>query len=289
VLISQALERAGVELVAAVRSERAASELPALPPERASVVRVDFEDSASLRAAFSGARSLVHLPGILIETATTSYRSANIDTVRAAVDAAKAAGVEKVVLVGGVGADLKSTNPYFKSKAKGERIVRESGLSYTVLRAPLVLGCRTEGVHAFVRETGQWIVPAVGGGHTLEQPLDARDLARAALNAACDLDCARDLVLDLVGPTALPMREIIARGAALRGRRSHALAIPAALVRAALGIKQRFAAGGLTPEVLDVMLTDVSCDPKPAAEALGIELTALDETLRESLALWGAL
>ena len=272
--------------MAAVRSERAARELPPLPRGRARVALVDYDDPPSLCAALRGSRALVHLPGILMESPGTTYESANVETVRAAIEAARAEGVEKLVLVGGVGADPASKNPYFRSKALGERLVRESGLAYTVLRAPLVLGCRTEGVRAYVRETGQSLVPLVGGGHTREQPLDARDLVRGALRAALDVDCARERVLDLVGPESLPMREVIARGARLRGRRSRVLPVPRAVARALLGLRALVARGGLTPDVLDVMMTDVCCDPKPAAQALGIELTPLDDTIRESLALW---
>ena len=282
-MIHCGLERPDLELVACVRSERAASQLPELPEGRGRVAFVDFDDAESLSAAFRGVRSVIHLAGILIETPTTSYESANVETVRAALAAARAEGVEKFVLVGAMGADLESSNRYFRSKAQGERLVTESGLHYTVLRAPLVLACASEGVRAFVRETGQAFVPLVGGGHTVAQPLDARDLARGALAAAAEVDRARDCALELVGPEAASMRELIARGAALRGRRSRVLSVPRWLAATVLWLRSRVSRGGLTPTVLDVMMTDVSHDPKPAAVELGLELTPLEETLRASL------
>ncbi len=282
-MVVQALERRGVELVACVRSERAASELPPIPEDRGRVARVDFDAPDTLREAFRDADAVIHLPGILIETPGRSYGSANVDTVRAAVAAARAETVAKFVLVGAVSADPSSPNPYFRSKGEAEQLLLHSGLAHTVLRAPLVLGCASEGDRALARETAGGLVPLVGGGRSREQPVDARDLAEGALAAATDAARARGRVLELVGRESLPMREIVERGARLRGARVRIVSIPTSAVKGFLMLRKRFARGGLSPEVIDVMQTDVCCDPEPAAAALGIRLRSLDATIRRSL------
>ena len=282
-VVREAIASADVETVACVRSDRAASQLPPIPESRGSVARIDFEDPESLRRAFRGSAGVIHLPGILIETRSASYESANVEALRCAIEAAHAEDVGKFVLVGAVGADPSSANPYFRSKGLAEQLLLHSGLTYTVVRAPLVLGAAAQGSRAFARETSGGFVAVVGGGRSLEQPLDVRDLAAGALAAAVEIDRARDRVLDLVGPESVPMREILRRGARLRGARIRIVPLPVRPVKALLALIRRLAGAGLSPDVIDVMQTDVRLDPQPAARALGIELHELDDTIRYSL------
>ena len=142
-------------------------------------------------------------------------------------------------------------------------------------------------MRALARDCGRRFVLALGGARKLEQPLDARDLADGALRAAADPDCARDEVLELVGPESLPRHEILRRAGRLRGVAVRVLPIPVGLVRGVLGLRR--GAGGFTPAVLDVLLMDDRCDPGPACRALDLELLPLDETLRRSLELAGCL
>ncbi len=248
-------------------------------------VRVDFGDAAGLREACAGATCLVHLAGILIESRTTRYREANVETTRAAIGAARASGVSKFVFVSAIGADPRSSNPYWRSKGDAETLVRASGLSYTILRCPLLLACDGAGVHALAREVAARVVPLPGGGANLEQPLDARDLADGTLNAALSPTCAHDAVLDVVGPESLSMRELVLRGARLRKKSPVIVPVPARLLRVVLVLRSRLLGPGFSPEVIDVMLADTRLDPAPAAKALGISLRSLDETLEHSLAL----
>lgn len=288
VLLQRAVARADVEIVALVRSERAEAELPALSRDRLRTARVDFRDAAGLRKACAGAVGLIHLAGILIESRKTSYGEANVETTRAAIAAARESNVPKLVLVSAIGADARSANPYWRSKGEAESLVRESGIDYTIVRCPLLLGCDGAGDRALAREVAAKIVPLPGGGANLEQPLDARDLSDGLLNAALSRDCARSLVLDAVGPESLPLRELVKRGARLRKTYPIILPVPIELLRAVLALRTRLFGPGFSPEVIEVMLADTKLDPVPAATALGIALRPLDETLAQSLALASA-
>ncbi len=286
VVLERALLRPGFEIVALVRSARAESELPPLPRERARAVRVEYSDASALRDACAGATGVIHLAGILIESRTTRYPEANVETTRALVDAVRAAGGAKFVLVSAVGADARAANPYWRSKGEAEALVRASGLPYTILRCPLVLGCKNAGVQAVAREIKIPFVPLPGGGLNLEQPIDARDAADGALHAALDASCARDATLDLVGPETLELRELVRRAARAIGRNPpFVVPVPVAPLRALLGLRTTLFGPGFSPDVIDVMLTDARFDPAPAAKALRIDLRPLDETIAHSLAL----
>ncbi len=267
-------------LVAAVRSARAASELPPLPSDQ--IARVSYDDVSSLKAAFQGASAVIHLVGILVEQPGYTYEVANVETTQKVVQAAIDASVKKIVHISAVDSDERSLNRYWRSKAQAEAIVRNSGLAYTILRVPLLLGPKTEGAAALVRHLSRPTAVIPGGGANLQQPLDVEDLARAALRAV-DLSVAPNATLNLIGPVSLPDREILERAARALNRKVTVRSIPIALVRLALMAKRMMGKPGLSADVLEVITANTQLDPTVAATELGIRLTGIDEMISRSL------
>jgi uncharacterized protein YbjT (DUF2867 family) len=270
-----------LDVVAVVRSERAATRVRALDPT-ARVVRVAYDDVTSLVRAFGGATAVIHLTGILVERAGVTYEAANVETTRLVAEAVRQAGVPKVVFVSAIGADARSDNRYWRTKGAAEALVGAAGSRYTVLRVPMLLGPGTQEAHTLRRCLRHRMAFLLAGGRTLQQPLDVGDLARASLYA-CAPDVARDGTLELVGPVAVPAREIVARAGALRGRRIRIVPVPVRLLRHGLGVVRRLTGRGFSPDALDVLTTDTRLDPAPAARALGLELTSLDRMIARSL------
>jgi len=270
-----------LELVAAVRSEQAAVELQPLA-RTARIMRVSYDDPASLGAAFEGATAVIHLAGILVERPGSTYEDANVETTRHVADAAKRCGVVKLIFVSAIGADERSPNRYWRTKGEAEAVVRASGISHTILRVPMLLGRGTEAAVALRRRLEHGTVPLLGGGRTLQRPLAVDDLARAAL-IACDPVVTKDRTLELVGPTSVPARKIVERAAQLMGRRIRIVPVPVWPVRLAVAIARQVSGRGFSPDALEVLTTDTKLDPAPAARELGITLTALDDMIRESL------
>jgi uncharacterized protein YbjT (DUF2867 family) len=110
-----------------------------------------------------------------------------------------------------------------------------------------------------------------------------RDLARGAVIAATQATIASNLTLDLVGPVSLLERKLVERAAGLMGRKVRIGSIPRTLLSLALAIRQRVGKPGFSRDVLDVITADTSLDPQPAALELGIQLTGIDEMIRNSL------
>lgn len=268
--------------VAAVRSDRAAEDVRRLLGSGNSVVRISYEDPSSLSTAFQGASTVIHLAGVLVERPGSTYEQANVVPAHSVVEAAKRNAVKKLVLVSATGADEKSSNRYYRTKGQAEALVRASGLCYTVLRAPLLLGPGTEGAAALERNASLRKAKLIGGGRNLQQPLYVDDLARAAINAT-DLSIANNRTLDLVGPISLPEREIVVRASHLLGRQGRVCTIPKSLARVALAIRQLAGRPGFSLDALDVITADTNLDPRSAASELGIQLTGIDEMIKNSL------
>lgn len=273
-------QHAQTTLIPGVRSDRASDQLPA--DARRAAVRIDYDDPATLARAFTGASAVVHLAGTLIERPGSTYESANVRTTRMVADAAGSCGVQKLVFVSVIGADAASPNAYWRTKGQAEDLVRAATCTHTILRVPLLLGPGTEGTKALQRHWSHPTVVLPGGGRNLQQPLHVDDLARAAMIAA-DPAVAPDRTLELVGPEPLSDRDIVTRGARMLGRDIHIRSTPVALLRIALVLRGLVAKSGFTAAVLDVITADTTVDPKPAAAALGVQLTGLDDMIRQSL------
>lgn len=267
----------GIQTVACIRSTRAAADLHASPS--ISPRAISYEDGDGLASAFSGASCVVHLAGILFESPTSTYETANVGATRAVVEACRKAGVGRLVLVSALGADSTSRNPYLRSKGESERIVAESGLSAAIIRTPILLGPGMAGSRAVVGAASQQRVTLLGGGRHSIRPLDVDDLSRAILRA-CERFDAGVALYELVGPEATAYRDVILRTAVMMGNHVAIRSMPiwlAKLGAAIAGWKRR---GGMTPAVIDVITSSESVHTNADA-ALGVTLTPLSKTLEK--------
>jgi NADH dehydrogenase len=262
--------------IAAVRSSRAEEQLRSQIGDLGEVVRISYDNPATLDAAFRGACSVVHLAGILIEQPYTTYEDANVGSTRSVVEGAMRNKVEKLTLVSAIGADATSRNRYYRTKGQAEALVRESGLRYTILRVPILLGPATAAAAALKHQLKVGRAKLIDGGLHRQQPLHVDDLARAAMLVGTQLSVARNTTLELVGPCALSERELVERAARSLGRTIRIRPIPKR-------IREGVASRGFSRDALDVITADTRVAPQPAARELGIELTGIDQMIQDSL------
>jgi uncharacterized protein YbjT (DUF2867 family) len=176
----------------------------------------------SLVESLRGADTLYNTYWVRFERGATSFAGAVENTARL-VDAARRAGVRRVVHVSVANPDPGSPFPYFRGKAETERIVRESGLSYAVVRPTLVFGPEDILVNTIawgLRHVPLFLVP--GDGRYEVQPVSVRDTASICVEAGAD---DHDAVLDAAGPVRWSFEEIvrlIARAVSSRARIAHA-------------------------------------------------------------------
>jgi uncharacterized protein YbjT (DUF2867 family) len=101
---------------------------------------VDIHDVEGLARAFSGCGSVAHCAGINRETESQTFRAAHVDGTRSVVEAARRAGVRKVVLLSFLGARAAARSRYHLSKWEAEEEVRASGLDHTIVKAGVIYG-----------------------------------------------------------------------------------------------------------------------------------------------------
>jgi len=270
---------AGIEVVACVRSARAAAALPAR--SRLSARTIDYDDHPAVAAALRGADCVVHLAGILFESPASTYQTANVDATRVIAAACRTAGVPRVVLVSVLGADPASANPYWSSKGRAERIVAESGLSAAIIRTPILFGAGMAGARAVVQAAARTTVTLLGGGRHSVRPLDVDDLSRAILRS-CEARNPGATVYELVGPESTLYRDVIAKTAALMGHTVSIRSLPIGLAKVGATVVGWTRHGGMTPAVIDVITSDETVQANADVE-LGVTLTPLSATLEKLL------
>ncbi|MDR2213506.1 MAG: NAD(P)H-binding protein [Pseudomonadales bacterium] len=273
-LLQHLARRDDMSAVALVRSNAALAALP----QAATItpIALDYADAAAMRAACGGADAIVHLAGVLFESKRASYQSANVESSKAVLNAARAAGVPQVLFISVLGADAASANPFYRSKGQAERLFLESGLAATVLRTPLLLGPHSAGGRALLREARSGKAKLLGGGRHVVRPLDLDDLSAAILAGCAAPKGAR--VLELCGPQAVPYHALVTQLAALEGNKVEIASISLWLAKLLSGISHAVKGGGMSPAIIDVITA--SEDPRENADAaLGLSLTPLTQTL----------
>ncbi len=150
-LVAQAVAQ-GLDIVPHARAQSAAK---LTHPKRVTYALSDTKLIETLQSC----TTVVQLIGTMRKrfAAGDTYESSDIGTTRALVNAAKAAkNIDHIVLLSSVGAG-SPTGAYLKAKAEAERLVRESGIAYTVFRPSGFEdreGVYLPGVRAFTRFFG---------------------------------------------------------------------------------------------------------------------------------------
>jgi uncharacterized protein YbjT (DUF2867 family) len=165
----------------------------------------NFDRPDDLKRSLEGARALFNTYWIRFPHGGQSFDTAVANT-RLMLDAAAAAGFRKFVHISVTHA-TESPLPYFLGKAKVEAAVRESTLSFAIIRPALIFGVEDillNNIAWMLRRFPFFAIP--GRGDYRVQPIFAADLAEIAVNVARD---ERSVTLDAVGQEIFTFDELV--------------------------------------------------------------------------------
>ena len=138
--LAKYLREKGVDVVGMLRSDDAKARLEGIG---ATVVKADALDGDTVRTAFSGAGS-IDAVACTVGGKPGDAELADYPGAKNCIDAAKAAGIERFLLVSSIGAGetrqflppplLERLGPTIDEKDKAEAYLRESGFKFTVVR-----------------------------------------------------------------------------------------------------------------------------------------------------------
>ena len=105
-----------------------------------SFVKSDLSDTQELRSIFLGCEAVAHCAGINREIGAQTYLRVHVEGTKHVVEAARLAGVRKIVLLSFLRARPNCGSAYHESKWAAEESVRGSGLNYTIFKAGVIYG-----------------------------------------------------------------------------------------------------------------------------------------------------
>ena len=281
-LLAKLGERSDQRVRALVRSERAQKAIEDAGLTRSPDIRiVDYTSPKQMQEALLGARCVVHLVGIIKEMPGTRYVEAHEQTCHALALAASRTGIERIIYLSILGASTDSSNDCLVSKGRAETLLLDDRVATTVLRVPMVLGGDDPASKSLRNQARADSVRLVGGGSTLQQPIDQRDVVRAIMSAAT-IKPGRDLVIDAGGPECLSHRNLVLRAARHWNNEPKIRSIPTGLARFGVRVLETILPNPpITCAMFDILQHDDRVDVDVLRKVLGFDLTPLDTTLSE--------
>lgn len=223
----------------------------------------NFDKPDELTRSLQGAQVLINTYWVRFDHTDFTHTQAVRNTLRL-FDAAKRAGVPRIVHVSITNPSIESELPYFRGKAQLEAALRESGLSYGILRPTVLFGQEDILINNIAWMLRRFPVFGVfGDGNYKLQPIFVDDLAQLAVEAAASGD---SFVRDAIGPETFTYRELVAIIGDAINRRRPIVGIPPRL-GVAVGRLVGMVVGDVvvTPEEVAGLMQNLLVTRSPAA------------------------
>lgn len=281
--IVRRLAQRGLTVRAAVRRPELADFLKTMGDVGQVVpVQANIRHAGSVAAAVAGSQAVINATGIQVQRGRQSFEAVHVEGSRHVAEAAKNAGVERLIHISGLGAGREGEveTAFERSKIAAEKAVRKAFPLATILRPSVVFGPDDAFINNLAAMTRLLpFLPAIGGDHTRFQPVYVGDVAAAAL-ACLEQPETSGGAYDLGGPKVYTMRQIAALILQSMGRPERIVNMPFSLARL-LGLIGQFLPS--PPLTFDqaVLLEKDSIVPagRPGLAELGITPTTAEVVL----------
>ena len=186
-------------------------------------VRGDVSDPSSIRDALDGCGSAYYLVHSLDDP---DFEKMDAQAARVFARAAADAGIAQIIYLGGLGSDSDDLSAHLRSRRQVERLLAETGVPVTTLRAGIIVGhggiswemTRQLVEHLPAMITPRWV-------QTRTQPIGVADVI-AYLVGVLDAPAALGKVFEIGGTEVLTYGDMLRRVAALEGRRTIIIPVP---------------------------------------------------------------
>lgn len=119
----------------------------------------DLGDKRALKKLVQGVEAVIHVAGVVNAPDPAEFEKGNVAGTLALIEAAIAAGVPRFVFVSSLSAREPGLSAYGRSKAKAEKLVKASGLDWTIVRPPAIYGPRDRDMFELFRVAKWGVIP----------------------------------------------------------------------------------------------------------------------------------
>jgi uncharacterized protein YbjT (DUF2867 family) len=184
----------------------------------------DVSDPGTLAEPLAGVDVAVYLVHSLDDG---DFEHKDAEAARAFGLAAAASGVRQIVYLGGLGRDDDRLSPHLRSRREVERLLGESGVPVTVLRAAIVVGAggiSWEMTRQLVKNLPGMVVPK--WARTRTQPIAVEDVVRYVVGVVGN-EAAIGRVFEIGGADRLSYVEMLEQASeVMNGRRVPIVTVP---------------------------------------------------------------
>lgn len=185
-----------------------------------------FDNPAQLAESLQGVSVLYNTYWVRFNHQTFKHADAVQNSITL-FQAAKAAGVQRLVHVSITNPSLDSPLEYFQGKAVLEQALIDTGLSYAILRPTVLFGKEDILINNITWMLRKFPVFGLfGDGQYRVQPIYVDDLARLAVEQG---DRAENIILNAIGPETFTYRELVQTLGTIIGVKRPLVSIPPSL------------------------------------------------------------
>ena len=221
---------------------------------------LDF-DQDSMSRSLQGVDVLVNTYWVRFDKGENTQPRA-VENTRKLVNAAKAAGVQRIVQISITNPSAESHLPYFWGKAANEKAVIDSGMSYAILRPTVLVGDEDiliNNIAYLLRRFPFFALP--GDGSYKLQPVHVDDVAELAVEGVFRTD---NYIVDAVGPDIFTFREMVELIGDKIGAQRPLIPVPPRLALLAAQFLSLFVKDVmLTPEEVDGLMAGLLVSREP--------------------------
>ena len=183
----------------------------------------DVHDPTTLQKTLTGCQAAYYLVHSLD---SPDFERKDADAAWAFAEAAAAAGLQRIVYLGGLGDDDDDLSAHLRSRRGVEQLLGSAGVPVTTLRAGIIVGhggiswelTRQLVEHLPAMITPRWV-------RTRTQPIAINDVVRY-LVGVLELPEAADRAFDIGGPEVLEYVTMMRRVAQIQGRKFAVMPVP---------------------------------------------------------------
>jgi NADH dehydrogenase len=243
-------------------------------------IAADIHDERSVAAAVAGAYAVVNAVSLYVEHGDETFQSVHVTGAGRVARLARAAGVERLIHLSGIGADAASPSPYIRSRGQCEDAVRGAFPDATLIRPSVMFGPDDAFATRILGLLQRLpVYPTFGSGTTRLQPVHVEDVAEAIARAA-ERDDSKGAAFECGGSRVYSYAELIdtiARAARLQVRR---VPVPFAVWRALALLAETLPSPPLTRNQVELMEIDTVVSSHASSLAdLGIQPRDLERTV----------
>ena len=194
----------------------------------------NFSEPHELEKSLRGIDALINTYWVRFDNPPHFTFAQALANSKALFDAAKRAGIGRVVHISITNPDRKSRLPYFRGKAELEDHLNQTGISYAILRPAVLFGKEDILINNIAWALRHLPVFGIyGDGRYRLQPIYIDDLAMAAI------DCITrpvNEIIDAIGPETYSYREMVEMIAREIGSRALVVSMPSMLAYQAVRV-----------------------------------------------------